>query len=189
MYNNLFGMSRYCPILISVFGLVPSQVAPDAPYAVPRLRDCYLGKDRKHIVVYTRAGGANRETYMKEIERLRAHPCYMNDEDDETDSTYAYFRFRAPDSVSDIFDELPDEAVEGMNIGEKFLDLAERMKDASRHPEKIDADAGLKRALAFSETLRKQIKSAEDDGANVIVIADHDRTGFGDSGSKKTTLH
>lgn len=59
-----------------------------------RLRDAYLSKDRTKVIVYTRLGGGNRDSYKQSIDRLRSKYNYVKDYDDTFDSTYASFEFK-----------------------------------------------------------------------------------------------
>lgn len=121
----LFGVNKEFPILLKMAGLKLGEI--------PRFRDCYL-KDGL-IVVYTRTGGGNRECYSDNDdhsnclhtgnENMISKHNYLTDQDDEFDSTYAYFEFSP----------LPEykELVAGMesnepDVGEKFKDLIERLK-------------------------------------------------------------
>lgn len=74
---------------------------------VPRFRDCYLSSDKQAIVIYTRTGGGNRDYYDEKNEEneegpwnstLRELPGFISDEDDDFDSTYAYFHFQLPEA-------------------------------------------------------------------------------------------
>jgi hypothetical protein len=113
LYNALFGKNPLSTTFLKVLGLTEDKV--------PRFRDCYLDDDR--IVVYTRTGGGNRDYYENEEscrenfpeyfgegkeepdgpwnDDLRAHPCFISDEDSDFDSTYAYFYFKYPDEYAE----------------------------------------------------------------------------------------
>lgn len=108
LYNAIFGQNQLAPVLLQALGLTASDV--------PRFRDCYLSEGS--IVIYTRTGGGNRDYYESEEscrecypeyfqnkdeapagpwnEDLRSNKYYLSDEDDDFDSTYAYFRFSYP---------------------------------------------------------------------------------------------
>lgn len=112
LYNLLFGVNSLAPILLKHLGLSEDDI--------PRFRDCYLDGDQ--IVIYTRTGGGNRDFYEDEETcrsnypeyfqkkedapkgpwnaDLRKSKYYQSDEDDDFDSTYAYFRFRVPETIS-----------------------------------------------------------------------------------------
>lgn len=69
---------------------------------VGRFRDCFLIDDDKpeynnHIFIYTRMGGGNRKDYNEEIEKLQNNEFYVEDYDDDFDSTYATFVFKIPE--------------------------------------------------------------------------------------------
>ena len=61
---------------------------------IPRFRDCYVKDDR--VVIFTRTGGDNRPDYHTDLSPLYAHPCFVSDEDDPNDCTYAHLSFSFP---------------------------------------------------------------------------------------------
>lgn len=67
----------------------------DAGAFFGRYRDAWLEHHGDVVLarVHTRNGGGNREAQAEAIEAMRAHPWYLNDEDDEFDPTYADFYF------------------------------------------------------------------------------------------------
>ncbi len=112
LYNMLFGVNSVAPVLLATLGLSTEDV--------PRFRDCYVEGD--NIVIYTRTGGGNRDYYESEEscranypeyfdgddeplgpwnEDLRSNPHFVEDEDDDFDCTYAYFRFSIPGDYSE----------------------------------------------------------------------------------------
>jgi hypothetical protein len=141
LYNLLFGINRFAPLLLSMI-----QVRPDE---VPRFRDCYLersGKgDEYEIVVYTRTGGGNRAAYDSPQEHrdncdyadckhegpfnsgLRAKPTYRRDHDAEFDSTYALFYFGVPGTfLQTIVKDLAEAGAEGDPVG-RWKDLIDKL--------------------------------------------------------------
>ena len=52
LYNELFGFSPACLVLLPMLGRKPEEY--------PRFRDCFLSEDMKRIEIYTRVGGNNR---------------------------------------------------------------------------------------------------------------------------------
>lgn len=86
LYNAIFGVNPNAGKILEALGLLPGQIG--------RFRDAFIIGGE--IAVYTRMGGPNREEYREQIEALRSHPCYLRDEDDDFDSTYATFYFRIP---------------------------------------------------------------------------------------------
>ena len=128
MYAMIFGESQHADTLLALLGTKKSDFY--------RYRDCYL-TDKRQIAVYTRGGGGNRACGCDDAtpeERTvefagdrhspgcvrpiqasnRKHPCYLFDEDDDFDSTYATFYFRLPDeadrgALADVMPELSRE--------------------------------------------------------------------------------
>lgn len=90
-------------------------------YPSGRFRDVYYeheeGSEPK-IILYTRNGGGNREYYQWVFELLQNHPLYLQDYDDDFDSTYAYIEFKAPESVVKFFDGVKTGKLP--NVSEKF---------------------------------------------------------------------
>jgi hypothetical protein len=92
MFNMIFGDHSGQIALVMENGIDPRSVG--------RFRDAWLEKDEEGtpiLAVYTRNGGGNRESYAEQIAAMQAHPLYVEDADDEFDSTYATFRFRLSD--------------------------------------------------------------------------------------------
>lgn len=105
MYNLLFGQNPASNIIVATLGLTQGDFR--------RFRDAFISEGK--IAVYTRLGGGNRECYCETeeehaqsycyqgvIERLQSHPQYLNDEDDDFDSTYATFWFSFPEKYSEL---------------------------------------------------------------------------------------
>lgn len=119
LYNTLFGVNNVAPVLLAALGLTESDV--------PRFRDCYLHDGG--ITIYTRTGGGNRDYYENEDSCRECYPEYFDDddppsgpwnddlrnskhflydEDDDFDSTYAYFQFKYPEEYADDLKALSD---------------------------------------------------------------------------------
>ena len=84
----------------------------------PRFRDCFLSDDDKHIIIYTRVGGGNRNCGFGE-EELYKDPNFVRTYDNDFDSTYGYYEFSVPEKwkpdfdliISGKFSEVSDEYV------------------------------------------------------------------------------
>jgi hypothetical protein len=102
--DNLYNMMHgYEPT--AGFVLQALNVNPDA---IPRFRDAYVTYRDKPpeagekagvmiMVILTRTGGPNRPDYEVENASLRLLPGFIDDVDDEFDSTFALFRYTLPD--------------------------------------------------------------------------------------------
>jgi hypothetical protein len=97
LYNALFDTTPYADALLMMLGINAERV--------PRFRDCYLNKDGE-IVILTRTGGGNRADYEAENAALRAVAGFINDADDDFDSTYASFIYAPPPGYSDVIAEI-----------------------------------------------------------------------------------
>ncbi len=104
LYNMLFGANPYTPLLLGILGI--------SHKSVPRFRDTFL-KDGE-IVIYTRTGGGNRETYdAADCESpsnadLRKLPGFLRDYDDDFDSTFAYFHYAVPEQHHALIAEIAE---------------------------------------------------------------------------------
>src|SRR3990167_3082180 len=92
MYNLMHGMNPLAGILLKMLEIDQE----GSKYSSGRFRDIYLNEDGKKIILFTRNGGGNRETYQETIDILATHPNFITDYDDEFDCTYAYIEFSVP---------------------------------------------------------------------------------------------
>ncbi len=91
----------YVSIKLDNDELLPSILGLEEGVYFPRFREA--GVYPPHLIVRTRSGGGNREGYEEEIEKLKEHELYVNDDDCDYDSTYMYFEFTLPP-----FENLPE---------------------------------------------------------------------------------
>ena len=160
MYNALFATNNDSDELLSMLDLTKDEFK--------RYRDCYLSKDGKSIIVYTRLGGGNRPDYQEVYKQIKKHPYYIKDYDDDFDSTYASFEFIIPEKhkerVAEIF-----KTTDTTTGAEKFQELFTAMDK--------DMDKALNdnpRVKRFTENLIKQFEDPNakkiKDGVNTIFI-------------------
>lgn len=95
LYNYLVGFNPACIFFMPILGRKQEQY--------PRFRDCFLSDDGKHIDIYTRVGGGNRNCGYGE-EELYRDPNFVETFDDDYDSTYATYRFNVPEIWKSDFD-------------------------------------------------------------------------------------
>ena len=100
LYNIVNGFNPACIVFMPMLG------RKDAEY--PRFRDCFLSDDEKHIIIFTRVGGGNRNCGFGE-EVLYEDPNFVRTYDDEFDSTYGYYEFRVHDKWKDDFEKICDD--------------------------------------------------------------------------------
>lgn len=96
MYNMLFGINPNSNFILSTLELNREMVG--------RFRDCFVINGE--IAIYTRNGGGNRDDYAEVFEQLSNHPCYLRDEDDAFDSTYATIYFKFPEQFAEQLSKL-----------------------------------------------------------------------------------
>lgn len=121
MYNMLFGRNKHADRLLEILELDTirhGQLIVERTYRVGRFRDIWLNEDGTEISLYTRDGGQNRECeksfypYNQADEddsdtecgctgcimthEVPSHPCYLYDEDDPNDNTYAKVVYSVP---------------------------------------------------------------------------------------------
>lgn len=139
LYNMLFGVNDAAPLLLGALGLTHDDV--------PRFRDCYL--QGEHIAIHTRTGGGNRDFYDSEEScranypdyfggdddpkgpwnsDLTSHACYLYDEDDDFDSTYATFYFKFPEEYMEDLKALSAKS-ETHTPSEKWKALFQALED------------------------------------------------------------
>lgn len=111
LYNMVFGMNPLSDVILATLGLTRQDCG--------RFRDCFVANSE--IAVYTRNGGGNREEYQPIIDKLAEHPCYLRDQDDDFDCTYATIYFSFPEEFA--------EDLKKIDSGEKF-DPDKKWKDA-----------------------------------------------------------
>lgn len=88
LYNMIHGFNPACVVLMPMLGKKQDEY--------PRFRDCFVSDDEKNIVIYTRVGGANRDSGYGE-EELYKDPNFIRTWDDEEDNTYGFYEFRVPE--------------------------------------------------------------------------------------------
>ncbi len=116
-YNMLFGENQSSELLLKILGITENDI--------PRYRDIYW--NGKHIVIYTRTGGGNREFYENEESKilnygeeygkdyngpynddLRKIDGFICDFNDDYDCTYASFLYEVPKKYLDIIKGIPE---------------------------------------------------------------------------------
>lgn len=162
MYNMLFGMNPFAKVLLAILGTDESRV--------PRFRDCYLDEDG-NIIIYTRTGGGNRDWYEEPNEEnkgegnfncdLRKLEGFISDEDDDFDSTYAYFKFKAPEKASEVLEEI--KALGGTdNPNKKWTESLEKLRSGA-------TDQSTKEMLDRVAPVMKNLFSKLEEGKSGVV--------------------
>ena len=132
LYNMVYGCQP------ATFNILP--MLGKHPDDYPRFRDCFIGKlsndydnldqfdiparahgEEELISVYTRVGGNNRESYKEEIKILREMEGYVEDYDDDFDSTFATFIFKVPSKFKTDFNKI--KAGKLVDISEEYKNL------------------------------------------------------------------
>lgn len=92
LYNMMQGYNTACILFLPMLGRRYDEY--------PRFRDCFISEDGKHIDIYTRVGGNNRESgYGEEV--LYEDENFVTTFDDDFDNTYGTYRFKVPDKWLD----------------------------------------------------------------------------------------
>ena len=118
-YSMVFGRNIHADAILATLGLRRQDTG--------RFRDCFVAKGK--IAVYTRNGGGNREDYEDVFKALSNHPCYLNDEDDEFDCTYATIYFSFPEEYKEELAAL--DSGKEFNPSQRWLETIEAMKRLS----------------------------------------------------------
>lgn len=118
LYNMMFGKNGWSDLVLALLNMRESDVE--------RFRNCEIDFESKTIGITARTGGGNREEYANE--KLTSHPCYLYDEDDDFDCTYAYYYFKIPDDIVDDIIKLGDIEKNGVpaSIVKKYNDVMNR---------------------------------------------------------------
>lgn len=146
MYNQIYWVD---PATFTVLPMLWSH-----PDDYPRFRDCFIWNTYRSsiekdmfwipkmettnsdtISVYTRVWWWNRESYQEAIDKLRAHENYLEDYDDEFDSTFATFVFSVPTKWKSDFDAIKSKK---FNISREYLNHIKSIYP--KIAEKIESD-------------------------------------------------
>lgn len=99
LYNMLHGVNPQAGVVLHLLGKTTEDFG--------RFRDAYITDT--HLVVHTRCGGGNRESYEDVFVEMSEHPLYSYDQDDDFDCTYCDFYFTHPPSVAHVLKAIAKE--------------------------------------------------------------------------------
>ena len=116
MYNALMGFNPACLLIMPMLGRKQEEY--------PRFRDCFISEDKKHIDIYTRVGGGNRNRGYGE-EELYKDENFVETFDDAFDSTYATYRFKVPTKWQKDFDNII--TGEWQDISQEYINTIKAM--------------------------------------------------------------
>ena len=111
MYNMLMGYNPACLFFMPMLGRKQEEY--------PRFRDCFISEDRKHIDIYTRVGGGNRNCGYGE-EELYKDENFVETFDDDYDTTYGTYRFKVPEKWQKDFDYILNG--EFQKVSQEYID-------------------------------------------------------------------
>lgn len=164
LYNMLFGKNTATPVILAILGLKEQDVE--------RFRNCSINESG--ITIYTRTGGGNRKDYPNE--KLTSNPCYICDEDDDFDSTYATYYFNFPPELKDDTVKLTNPEMNGIpaSIIKKCNEVwsrAETMEDKYTriYNEQINLYNQLRFSLELYETNGHTIVPLSDDAMEQLL--------------------
>lgn len=190
LYNALFGTNEISDILKKILNIdQPQANPPQYPsewepyeggiteagrkyineciekkyYTSGRFRDIYLNEDSSKIILYTRNGGGNRESYPHIFEVLATHPNYITNYDDDFDFTYAYFEFSIPEEYKEALKGIEGEK---HSPSEKFQNMLSDLQTGKQTPE-------TERAMNVGKKIFGQIE--EQQGIIIINTEDGDK--------------
>lgn len=107
LYNMMNRFNPACVFFMPMLGRRQNEY--------PRFRDCFLTDDFKHILIFTRVGGNNRNCGFGE-EELYKDPNFVRTYDDDFDNTYGYYEFSVPEKWQADFDAI---------VNGKFTDVSD----------------------------------------------------------------
>ena len=156
LYNALFGVNPASDMLMQVLNLTHSDVG--------RFRDCFLNSNiiagEYVITVHTRNGGGNRPDYEDVTKKLRAHPNYLYDFDDEFDSTFASYVFKCPEDFLGEAKKVIRDIGDAILPAEKWKKLFEKLDD------KNNDDPEIQNAMNVGKKIFGEIEK----GVNIVEI-------------------
>ncbi len=115
LYNLLHGMNYLTPVLLAILDIDQKEGKWDSG----RFRDIYLNENGTKIIIFTRNGGGNRDSYFPYD--IKKHPNYITDYDDDFDCTFAYIEFSIPKGFKRLLKKL--------STGEKPKTLQEKTNE------------------------------------------------------------
>lgn len=149
LYNQLHGTNPIAPLLLQWLDIDQGN-----EYESGRFRDIYLNGAGDYIFLYTRNGGGNREAYEEINQKLMSHPNYVEDYDDDFDSTYAYFVFTIPLHFKTTAEAFAT-GVEPKTVAEKFKETIAEME--SMTPEQMKADRRFAPTVKMLEKITEEL--------------------------------
>lgn len=195
LYNALFGVNQLAPALLKILDIDQERTnAPVYPenwnpyddgvteegkkyiadcitnkhYTSGRFRDIYLNEDGTKIVLYTRNGGGNRDSYPHIFEILETHPNYLSNYDDDFDCTYCYYEFSVPEQYKEDLKNIASVAGEKTSPSEKFQQLIGDLQSGKQTKE-------TEHAMNVGKKIFGQINEATNDTEpNIITINPED---------------
>jgi len=181
----LFGVNPMAGVLLKALDIGLGEKIRGS-YPVYRFRDIYLSKDGSKIILYTRAGGGNRECWdhgvtpenfdqeqfgenpctdcpdrgscaPSIISALRRHSLYIRDYDDEFDCTYAYFEFKTPDALDPVLDKIMEgQGGAPKDITRKFNEVIKEMQEMPK--EELEKDPRFAPLVRVLKTIMKEVE-------------------------------
>jgi len=117
IYHMMNGVNPMTFLILPMLGKHPDEY--------PRFRDVFAGDESRpeydrHIMVYTRTGGGNRPDYAAENGEMMKHPDYVDNYDDQEDSTYAVWVFKVPEKWSADYDKIMEKRV--LEVSDEYKD-------------------------------------------------------------------
>jgi hypothetical protein len=156
MYNMLFGMNPNSDIILAILGLKKNDVE--------RFRNCGFMEDG--IFIYTRTGGGNRDDYPND--KLTSNSCYLRDNDDDYDCTYATYYFKFPDEIRDDIIQFQNVRENGMSG--KFIQWILRTIEREKTDSDIKNDLWNEQSQIVQQATRLSI--FETNGHTVVPLDD-----------------
>lgn len=151
LYNLLHGYNSNSMTALALVDLVHVDVG--------RFRDAWIEEDGRHVSVFTRNGGGNREAYQEVIDQLATLPGYVEDFDDDFDCTYATIRFAIPEKYWPIADQLKPQEKQP-SLYEKTNQALEAIGTSAKGQDEKVSDDVVKRV---EEALRKAVEAEREE--------------------------
>lgn len=166
LFNALCGTTPGCEALLAALGLNVRDVG--------RFRDCFLN-EMLEIVVYTRNGGGNRDEFQPVLDRLKQHPLFLRDYDDDFDCTFAYYVFSAPTEIrKEDWQQIYEETTKAVGTPrERFARIMGKLGDSGTPKDDPELANALQVGKRILEPIKEMLSKADRSKGTISVTEIH----------------
>ena len=148
----MFGYHPLIKFLMEALDLGAKDEDGNEKWPMGRFRDIYFNEACDKIILLTRNGGGNRESFPDVFEKLSKHPNFLREYDNDFDSTFAEFEFSVPEKLKKIAEQSKEIGLGYKSFTERFHTMTDKMKEGKKD------DPEVQEALKNTEPLMKALK-------------------------------